>query len=980
MRHEGLHQTVAAIARSRPGAPALTGPRGTTTYAELDRAADALAAGLVTAGVAPGDLVPVVLPRSPELVTALLAVLKTGAAYAALDPGWPPARRREVIGQLGAPLVLDEAHVAAPAAPGYRPARVRGTDACSVFFTSGTTGSPKGVVTTHRATARLFGRDSFARFTSETTMPLAAPVPWDAFSLELWSVLLNGGTSVIVDEPYLSAGALRAGISAHGVNTAWLTSSLFNMIVDEDLDAFAGLTQLMIGGERLSTAHVARFLARHPDVLLLNGYGPVESVVFATTHRITPVDCARPGGIPLGTAVPGTRVTVLASPGEEGEICVAGDGLAIGYLGRPELTEEKFPTSAGTGERVYRTGDLGVLDADGLLHFRGRADRQVKIRGHRIEPAEVEAGVLALLPVRSCHVLARRDDTGAATALVAFCVPVRDGDRLTGARDVLTEVLASHLCPAAVVSVAEFPVTGTGKLDEKALLALVPPGPSTADGPGPSTPDEPVLAAVLAAMAEVLGTRTVDPAATFTELGGDSLAAGRVCARLAARLGRPVPVSRLYQHPTAAALAEWLHSPPPAAEGPAEASEVPLTPMQLVYLTKHLTTPDDLTSHCLLTWVVEGGLDRAALAGAVAAVHERHEALRAAYVADPRPVARLDDLGPPELEDLPPEESTESAIRTLRAMFSDELCLAEGEVWRTALVPAGDAVVFGCLVHHIAFDGWSEAVLADDLATAYRGLPLPPAPAMSEVHRAGLTRLASADPVAHHENLRADLTGVPALTWPDGLSGGEPDSIGETAIPLSRTVVAAVDEQAAKAGVTRFTVLLGEWAATLAEVTGQDDFAVGVPVAQRDGAGLADVIGCHLTMLSLRMRDGVWHDPREVGEVITRALRAQDVPFTEVVRITGAGRTARPPVFQTLFALQDNRVPELRLDGARTTFVRQPYLGLPLELHAELWPAADGSLLLTVHHQRRAVADTTAHDLAKRYAERLRTIPSGVRS
>ncbi|MFB8049318.1 AMP-binding protein [Streptomyces rubiginosohelvolus] len=1026
--HETLHGAVARWAVRTPAATAVVHGARRLSYAELDRAADARAGSLARRGVVAGDLVPVLLPRGTELIVSVLAVLKLGAAYALLDPAWPDGRIREVTDRLGARLIItgdpdcerSGLPVWSPAeAVSGVPVRVGGDVASAapvpvggevssdapacVFFTSGTTGRPKGVLSPHRATARLVRPDTFARFGPATVIPLAAALPWDAFSLELWAALLSGGTSLVVDEPYLSGQALREAVAVHGADTVWLTSSLLNMVVDEDPDAFLGLAQVITGGERLSVPHVRAFVRRHPGIALINGYGPVESTVFATTHRITEADCDLPGGIPVGRPVPGTRIHVI-----DGEICVAGDGLALRYLGEPELTEAKFPRVRVDGEdvRVYRTGDLGRLDESGVLHYGGRADRQVKVRGHRVEPAEVERRIQDLLPaVRDCRVVAHRNAAGNTEGLVAFCVPERPGDPLSGAAATLAAELVAYQRPDAVLAVAGFPLTAQGKLDERALLDLWAPEAADGTAPAPSAggavrraSDEAssYVHRTAAVFAAVLGLPTVPLDTPFTDLGGSSLAGGRVCARLAAELERPVPVSRLYEHPTARGLGQWLAGEAPKPPAPVAAGDdVPLTPMQTGYLTNHLLRPQDRSAHCLLLFRIDGDLDLDSLDSAVETVHERHETLRTACTATPHPVARVTDLPAPVLEILEPEPDTDRAVETLRATLGAPLGLDEGEVWRTALVPLepGRAWVFGCVVHHIAFDGWSESVLAGDLAAAYNAAraaagdaapvpPPPPALSVAASARLRAERLAHADPEHQRATLIDALAGVPELTWP-----ARTDPTAAPAAPAFRTerllepdAAARLDAAAARAGVTRYAVLLACYGQVLAELTGQRDFAVGVPVAQRFDPRLDDAVGCHIEMACLRLRgavlDGGPEAVAEAGRVLDRAFAAQDVSFHELVRLLNPPRTGRPPLFQTLLVLQDNAIPELPLTGLGTTLLRPPYLDIPLEVQTEVWPLPDGRLRLAVNHRLDAVGHATAHELAERLAGLVHTLPS----
>jgi mycobactin peptide synthetase MbtE len=439
-----VHELVCRHAALRPDAIAVVHGTQRITYAELCDLSAAYADLLAEQGVRKGDFLPVALPRCLRLVGVILGALRLGAAYALLDRTWPGERIRDVVAQLGAGLFVTDDELAGSPARIWSPppadqrtaangrlasaplAEVFPEDPCAVFFTSGSTGRPKGAVSPHSGTVRLVDEETFGPFGPHTVMAQAGAQPWDLFSLELWAPLMAGGTTVLIDEPYLSGPLIRELKARDGLNTVWLTTSLFNMVVDEDPGCFTGLGMVMVGGERLSPPHIRSFLAAHPEIPLINGFGPVETTIFCSTHRIRMADCDVDGGIPVGLPMPRTRVYVLddervCADGDVGELCVAGDGLATGYLGDAELTRRKFPTVRLNGrlERVYRTGDLGLRDTSGLLHYRGRADRQLKIRGQRVEPAEVENVVSGLPGVGRCVVLPRFGPGGECTGIDA---------------------------------------------------------------------------------------------------------------------------------------------------------------------------------------------------------------------------------------------------------------------------------------------------------------------------------------------------------------------------------------------------------------------------------------------------------------------------------------------------------------------------------------------------------------------------------
>jgi len=489
---ELIHEAVALQARLRPDAVAIRQNDSVLSYAALDANAEAYAAELIRLGVGPGAIVPVVLPGTPRLPTTLLAVLKTGAAYSALDHRWPREHIQSLITRLAPPLVLTDSGpvwgppVSCPPEPTPRvkalqpvprPPGLTGAAPAMVFFTSGTTGRPKGVLSPHRATLRLFAGETFAEFGPSSSMPQTAPVPWDAFALETWGMLTTGGTVVLVDDDYFLPDSLRDLVRDRGVTQIWLTASLFNLFVDEDIDAFRGLRRVLTGGERLSPEHVRRFLSAHPHVALVNGYGPVESCVFVSTHPITLEDCALPGGIPIGRPVPGTSLHVLdgTRPATgQGEICLAGTGLALRYLDDPEATARSFVTITVDGEptRLYRTGDQGEFDADSVLHFRGRTDHQLKIAGHRVEPADIEAAVRAISGVRDCAVYPMTGPEGMVDRLaLSYTADNAQAIDEGTLKRVLAERLPAYQVPTIVRRHSELPMTLSGKVDRAELIA-----------------------------------------------------------------------------------------------------------------------------------------------------------------------------------------------------------------------------------------------------------------------------------------------------------------------------------------------------------------------------------------------------------------------------------------------------------------------------------------------------------------------------
>ncbi len=966
-REQALHQLFDAQVERTPDAVALVFEDIQLTYAQLSARANRLAHHLKDLGVGPDVLVAVCIERGVEMVVALLAALKAGGAYVPLDPSYPGERLGFMLADAEPAVLLTQQALLAslpvseglatfcldsqwdllPARDANLPCTTLPAHLAYVIYTSGSTGRPKGVGVTHGSVGNfLHSMAQVPGLSSKDVLLAVTSLSFDIAGLELWLPLTEGARCVLASREAAADGRqLRRLVERCGVTVMQATPSSWRLLLEAGWPEQAALRALC-GGEALP-GDLAAQLLRHTEQVW-NLYGPTETTIWSALQRVQNAE-----RITIGQPIANTQVHILdenfhlVPQGVPGELYIAGDGLARGYVNRPELTAERFvPNPYGpSGSRMYRTGDLARWLSDGSLEYLGRIDQQVKIRGFRIELGEIEAVLAAQAGVREAVVLAREDVPG-DKRLVAYVVP-QAGITIEagGLRTQLQSLLPEYMVPGHFVVLEALPLTPNGKLDRRSLPAPDLRG-SEAGYIVPATPTE---AAVASIWAEVLRLERVGVQDNFFALGGHSLLATQVLAKLRAALRVELPLRALFEAPTVAQLALRVNSARQAVGG--EIEPVPREkPLALSYAQQRLWFIDQLepggTQYNMpVALRLRGALSVDALRGAFEALLARHEVLRTRFVVPAGAREAVQEIAPVQPFDLEVENASEEEVPWhAREHAVQPFDLARGPLLKARLLRLGaHEHVLLLNVHHIASDGWSHAVMTRDMQQLY-------AAQLGRVAELPALPVQYADYAAWQraQDLSADLA-----YWKQALAGYE-DSLElpyDHARPAGRAWTASVVRHrfdpalvqrlaqfAQGEHATLFMALLAALAVVLQRYSGRTDLCIGTTVAGRERAQLQDLIGFFINIVPLRLDlqncDSARSLLRHVRSVSLDALEHQALPFehllNELQLTRDASRIALVPV-----VVRHQNFPAARMgDWADLQVTRLP--GAPKRATSEL--------------------------------------------
>jgi amino acid adenylation domain-containing protein len=990
--HEALHQLVERQAQRSPQAVALVHEGGEISYEALNRRANQLAHHLRAQGIGADTRVAVCLQRSPEMVVALLGILKAGAAYVPLDPAHPRQRLAYMLADTASPLLITQQGLLDHLAPLDVPVLCLDRDAALLdaqaehdpqhpvhpdqlaycIYTSGSTGQPKGAMNSHRAIVnRLLWMQAQYRLDTSDTVLQKTPYTFDVSVWEFfWPLMTGARLAIAPSEAHKDPQQLAHTLRQHRVTTAHFVPAMLQAFLAQSQAALPALRRVFASGEALPATVQRQFRQRHPQVELHNLYGPTEAAVDVSHWACT--DDSDP--VPIGRPVANTRLYVLDAQlqpvpvGVTAELYIAGVQLARGYLGRPELTAERFlPDPHGEpGSRMYRTGDLARYRADGSIEYHGRTDHQVKLRGLRIELGEIENTLLGLPGVREAVVLAREEPGG--TRLVGY-VALHDPDEPGVEARLQQQLLAQlpeYMVPASWVVLSALPLNANGKIDRKAL----PEPQDRAAGQAHVEPESDTQRLLAGLWRELLHTERVGLHDNFFALGGHSLMATQLVSRLREARGIELPLRAVFEAPVLAQLAARVEAEQAAAtrndaiaSHGAAPGEHPLSFAQERLFFLDQLEPGSAAYNIPMALRLRGALDAPALERALDTVVRRHAALRTSFAHDAAghvvAVVHAEPLAPLQFADLSAFADAEGAMRLQAAEASSApFDLQRGPLLRTRLLRLrADEHVLLLTLHHVVADAWSIGVLVREVLALYAAFSAGQASPLSDlpIQYPDFARwqrewLSGERLQAQTAFWTTTLAGAPAtLELPTDRPRPALQTFAGATLErgLGRALSAQIDALAQAHGTTPFMTLLAAFNVLLARHAQQDDIVVGSPVANRTRRETEPLIGFFVNTLALRTQlDG---NPRfsdlldRVRQSTLAAYAHQDLPFEQVVDALKLPRDlGRSPLFQVMFTLKNTDMPAFDIAGLTAEPVPVESGAARFDLMLELSPGPRG--------------------------------------
>jgi tyrocidine synthetase-3 len=940
-REKTIDELYEEQAKRAPEKTAVRYENHSLTYEELNEKSHKLAAYLRFKGVIPEEPIGITADHSVEMIVGLLGVLKAGAVYMPIDPDYPEKRKTFLLKDGSARFLLtDPGDVGIPGKEvihlndplvyenDFIVERRHGSGSLAyIIYTSGSTGQPRGVMVEHRSVVRLVKDTNYVRFREDDRILQTGALEFDASTFEIWGALLNGLELYLADkEKILTPETLKEIIGENRITTIWMTAPLFNRMLDEDEEIFAGLRNLLVGGDVLSPPHINRLRKRYPRLNVINGYGPTENTTFSLTHQ---VNKEYKESIPIGKPIANSTAYILDQGGYPvpigvyGDLVVGGDGVSRGYLNNPGLTAEKFVfyrtyRTYISSKKIYKTGDLARWLPDGTVEFSGRRDQQVKIRGYRIEPGEIENRLSGIDYIKEAVVIVRDNELG-EKYLCAYIVSSCEIDNVA-LRNFLAKSLPEYMIPAYFVQLQGIPLTPNGKVDVKRL-----PLPDAAAGGKYVAPRDDWEEKMIEIWSEILGMEKdlIGIDANFFEVGGHSLKATILISKIHKKFNIKVPLSEIFRNPTVRELTDYMKKLKRDRFESLTVVETKeyydLSPAQKrLYIIGQMGIPST-NYNVAIPLVLEGDLKPGQLEETFQNLINRHESLRTSFhMKENKPIQKVHDHV--EFAIRYYEAAADKGnVETIIGNFVQPFDLSRAPLLKIGLVKVKDNEhILMIDIHHIVTDGTSMQIMAEELMALYREEKLPEIRLQYKDFSEWQNKLLLTGELKKQEEywLKLYEGDIPQPDLPTDFKRPRVHNFegGEVTFELDGEETTALNRLARAEGATLYMLLLALYNVFLAKLSDQEDILVGTSTAGRRHADLEPVFGMFVNTLCLRNHPGgersfdeFLHD---VKQRTIEAFENQDYQFEDLVEKLAVERVpGRNPLFNVSFSFHNEMEP-----------------------------------------------------------------------